>query len=539
MYKDHFQLRGMPFSIAPDPGYFYLSNQHRDAWVHLGHAVNGDAGVVLLTGEVGAGKTTVCRRLMDELPAHVQVALIFNPRMSPLDLLIGVCRQFGIQNASDALAPEALEALIAAHVAERRRDQKACVLIIDEAQGLQPEVLETLRRLRAAAWDERESLRLVLIGQPELNELLAQPTCAAFNQCITLRYHLGPLGLDDVAAYVAHRLQVAGAREQLIPRRLAGPLHRMSGGIPRVINLICDRALLGAFVLGRRRVSHRLLVEACGEATGREPAASQWWRRAGAVIGAGGLLAAGAVLAVAARPAPPMTGAPAAPLLPVMAAADDASVAGLDPQNPSEWPEGMAGPASERLAFAALLKRWDLPAPGPSVAPCRAVVERGLMCVQGRDEIEALRRLDMPAVLQLVDRQGRQTHVALVQLRRHQAVLQVGRSLRTVSIPVLESQWTRHYTVVWRPPADLKGTVADGAEGAPVAWMRERLARLQGDRIETLPLKLEGRLRSALQDFQQEEGLPVSGAADLRTLMHLASRTEPLAPSLDSRQCGA
>jgi general secretion pathway protein A len=195
----------------------------------------------------------------------------------------------------------------------------------------------------------------------------------------------------------------------------------------------------------------------------------------------------------------------------------------------------MEGRHSEAQAFAALLRRWEAQ-PQVGVPACRAAAAQGLMCVQGRDEIEALRRLDMPAVLQLVDGQGRQSHVALVQVRRNLAVLQLGNAVRTVPIPVLESQWTRHYTVVWRAP--LAAQDAAGKPGPPVSWMRERLAQLRGEDAKALPARLEGRLKSALQEFQMLEGLPPSGDADLRTLMHLASRTEPLAPSLEAPQCG-
>lgn len=532
MYKDHFQLRAMPFSIAPDPGYFYLSNQHRDACLHLGHALNGDAAVVLLTGEVGAGKTTVCKRLLDDLPAHVQVALIFNARLAPQDLLLALCRQFSVGGVDETSPPDALEARIASHVAQRAREGQLSVLIIDEAQGLSHEALEALRRLRSAAWDEKEGLRLVLIGQPELNELLARPQNAGFERCITLRYHLGPLGQADVAAYVSHRLSVAGGRRQLFPPRLIGPLHRMSGGIPRVINLICDRALLGAFVLGERVVTRRILGEAWCEATGQEPAASRWPRYAFRALAASALLAAGAGLAMMARPAP--AAKPHRSPVPVAA---DAITAGLDPRNPSDWPDGMAGRPSEALAFAALLGRWEVQPPAGMPA-CRAAASQGLMCVQGRDEIEALRRLDMPAVLQLVDRQGRQSHVALVQVRRNLAILQLGNAVRSVPIPVLESQWTRHYTVVWRPPPSPEHAAAAPPGSPPVSWLRERLAQLKGDDAKALPARLEGRLKTALQEFQMVEGLPASGDADLRTLMHLASRTEPLAPSLEARHCG-
>jgi general secretion pathway protein A len=533
MYKDHFLLRAMPFSMAPDPAYFYLSNQHRDALTHLRHAVDGEGSVVLLSGEIGAGKTTVCRRLLDELPGHVQVALIHNPRVTPHDLLLNVCRQFGIAGTDDRMPLSELESLLARHAAEAGRAGRAMLLIIDEAQGLSPELLEQLARLNAASQLEGGGLRLVLIGQPELNELLARPENAGFNQCITMRYHLGPLARDDVAAYLAHRLSVAGGRKPLIPRGLVPRLHRMSQGIPRVINLICDRALLGAYVLGKQGVNRRILEEAWGEAVGGAPPSARTWplRRAWAVIGAIGLLAGGAVFAVVSR-SEPMQGV----LMPSVPT--DASSAGLDPKDPSDWPDGMGGKHSESLAYQALLRRWDV-APAQGASPCAAASQQGLMCVRGRDDFEAVRRLNLPAVLQLVDRSGKPTYVTLVQVHKEQAVLQLGATLRRVSVAVLESQWTHHYTVVWRPPPALKGGVEPGTEGPAVDWLRDRLARLKGVDAKTLPATLNGALKNSLQEFQSREGLASTGAGDLRTLMHLASRTEPLAPSLDAQQCGS
>lgn len=545
MYKEHFHLRAMPFSIAPDPGFFYMSNQHRDAWLHLGHAIAGDAKVVLLTGEVGAGKTTVCRRLVAELPGHVKCAMLFNPGATADDLLAGICLQLGLD--AGRWAPEDVrdqhgdrdmrEARILRHVADRCADAQATLLIVDEAQGLGAEAFATLQRLSRRDVEGQDGLRLVLVGQPELNELLALPENAAFDRSISMRYHLGPLGREDVAAYVAHRLAIAGGGERLIPRRLIGRLHRLSGGIPRVINLICDRALLATFAQGRAAVTARVLATACAEATGREAPPVRWARWAATAAKGFGLMAAGVVLGAVARPN--SAGELAAQSKPVAVGAllQEVSTAGLDPQNPSDWPDGMGGRASTPLAYAALLRRWDVPATAAGTDPCRQAAQSGLMCVQGRDEIEALRRLDVPAVLQLVDRQGRQTQVALVQLRKRLAVLQVGGALRTVTIPVLESQWTRHYTVIWRPPTGPNGGVEPGEDGPRAQWVRDRLAQIQNPDLARMPARLDGRIKLALRDFQTLEGLPATGGADLRTLMYLASRTEALAPRLEIRQC--
>ncbi len=530
MYKDHFRLQAMPFSIAPDPSYFFLSNQHRDALTHLRHALEGAPGVVLLTGEIGAGKTTVCRRLLADLPSAVNVALIYNPRLTPQELLEALCQEFGIAGAVDGASPDELARRVAEHVAAAGRAGKTSLLIIDEAQNLGSEVLEQLRRLLDANRSERETLRIVLIGQPELNEILAQQENARFNEAISVRFHLGPLERSDVEGYVRHRLSVAGGKKQLFPRRLMQRLHRMSQGIPRVINLICDRALLGAFVLGKETVTARILEEARAEAVGQDAGYARWRRLKPMVIGSVGLLTAGACLAVALRSAPPDKG----PLQ--LQPQTDVSVADLDPMDPSDWPDGMAGKRSEALAFAALLKRWNV-ANADNEPPCGPRMPTGLKCVQGRDELEDLRRLNMPAVLQLMDRRGRQMQVALVQLQKDQAVLQLGDTVRRVPVSALESQWTHQYTVLWRPPPQLQGSIAAGSGGAPVEWLRERIARLKGLDAGTLPTRLEGPLKAQLQAFQTLEGLRVTGAGDLRTLVVLSGRTEPDAPALDAAAC--
>jgi general secretion pathway protein A len=530
MYKDHFRLRAMPFSIAPDPSYFYLSNQHREALTLLRHALAHGGGVAVLTGEVGAGKTTVCRRLLDELPGHVDVALIHNPRLTAHELLLTACQALGVEAAHEDSPAAELTREVAEHMAASARSGRATLLIIDEAQSLRGEVLDQMRLLHEASGPGETGLRIVLIGQPELNDLLAQPQNARFNELVAMRHHLGPLERSDVDGYVQHRLGVAGSEQRLFPRRLMPRLHRMSQGVPRVINLICDRALLGAYVLGKAVVTGRILAEARAEALGQENRWSRWRHFAPYGLGAAGLVVAGVCFAVVLRtPAAPA----AASVLP--AEAVDTALTSLDPMDPSDWPFGMGGRSSEALAYAALLKRWDVSA--QAELPCNAPIRTGLRCVQGRDDFDDLRRLNTPAVLQLMDRGGRKMHVALVQVRRNEAVLQLGDTVRRVPVSAVVSQWTRQYTLLWRPPQPLGATVGVGSGGPAVDWIRERIARWKGLDAGTLPRTLDGPLKTHLQAFQTLEGLRATGAADLRTLVHLATRTEQGAPVLEPTDC--
>ena len=298
MYVSFFGLRQAPFSIAPDPRYLYMSERHREALAHLLYGVQGGGGFVLLSGEIGAGKTTVCRCFLEQVPAGCQVAYIFNPRLTVTELLQSVCDEFGIAVAPPApggqptIKPyiDVLNAhLLAAHA---RGGQ--CVLIIDEAQNLSPRVLEQLRLLTNLETNERKLLQIILIGQPELRSLLAEPGMEQLAQRVIARYHLGALTAPETAAYVAHRLAVAG-RQGAVPFDAAAlrRLHGLSGGVPRRINLLADRALLGAYAQGKAQVGRKLMDQAALEVFDSAAPArgSGWW--AGRRLGLWAVVATG------------------------------------------------------------------------------------------------------------------------------------------------------------------------------------------------------------------------------------------------------
>ena len=268
MYASFFGLKQSPFSIAPDPRYLYMSERHREALAHLLYGVQGGGGFVLLSGEIGAGKTTVCRCFLEQVPLGCQVAYIFNPQLTVIELLQTVCDEFGIVvvpgtgSATVKTFVDALNAhLLAAHAQGRH-----CVLIIDEAQHLSAEVLEQLRLLTNLETSERKLLQIMLIGQPELRSLLAAPGLEQLAQRVIARYHLGPLSAAETAAYVAHRLAVAGLSGAMPfdPAALRR-IHRLTGGVPRRISLLCDRALLGARAEGQARVGQRIVERAASE----------------------------------------------------------------------------------------------------------------------------------------------------------------------------------------------------------------------------------------------------------------------------------
>ena len=268
MYREYFGLQEAPFSIAPNPRYLYMSGGHQEALAHLLYGIRSDGGLVLLTGDVGTGKTTLCRFLLEQIPGDTDVAFLLNPKLTVTELLAAVCDELGIayperETSVKVFVDLVNNALLDAHARGRRT-----VLIIEEAQNLGIDVLEQLRLLTNLETDEQKLLKIVLIGQPELRDLLARGDLRQLSQRITARYHLAPLAQKEVGAYVAHRLTVAGGRRTLFPPSAIAAVARLSGGIPRLINLLCDRALLGAYAQGKDSVDRSILNHAAAEVFG-------------------------------------------------------------------------------------------------------------------------------------------------------------------------------------------------------------------------------------------------------------------------------
>src|SRR5579863_632179 len=270
MYLKFFGLNEKPFAITPDPRYLYLSERHAEALAHLLYGINEAGGFVQLTGEVGTGKTTIVRSLLAQTPKNAEIALILNPRMTAPEFLLTICEELGIgvpDSATESLKDLVdilSQYLLRAHAGGRR-----VVLVVDEAQNLAPEVLEQVRLLTNLETNTQKLLQIILIGQPELRELLGRNELRQLAQRITGRYHLNPLSRDETTAYVRHRLRVAGATTDIFSPQALAEVYRLSQGVPRVINVICDRALLGAYSLDRHRVTTPLVRNAAAEVFGR------------------------------------------------------------------------------------------------------------------------------------------------------------------------------------------------------------------------------------------------------------------------------
>jgi len=269
MYEQFFHLDKRPFSIAPDPGFLYMSDRHRDALAHLKYGLESDGGFVLVTGEVGTGKTTLLRDLITHVPGDIDVAFILNPRLTVRELLQTICDELGIDYpAEDQHSVKPYIDRLNKHLLRTHRLGRTAVVLIDEAQNLSPAVLEQLRLLTNLETNERKLLRIILVGQPELKGMLARQELRQLSQRITARYHLEPLNLADTRAYLSHRLMVSGGNPNLFTGWASWNIHRHASGIPRLINIIADRALLGAYSDNKPRVDFRIAQQAATETRG-------------------------------------------------------------------------------------------------------------------------------------------------------------------------------------------------------------------------------------------------------------------------------
>ena len=284
MYTEFFGLSEKPFSITPDPRYLYMSRRHADALAHLIYGISESGGFIQLTGEVGTGKTTLIRSLLEQLPAKAEIALILNPQLSTREFLQVICEELRTPPPADDSVKARIDSLNA-HLLKVHAEDRRVVLIVDEAQTLSPELLEQVRLLTNLETAKQKLLQIILIGQPELRDILDRPQMRQIAQRVTGRFHLEPLSAEDTAAYVRHRMKVAGSQTDVFTRSALRALYRTSRGIPRLINVIADRTLLAAYTRDRHTADGGLVSRAAREVFGRRRPAGRWWPWVAAGIG--------------------------------------------------------------------------------------------------------------------------------------------------------------------------------------------------------------------------------------------------------------
>ena len=554
MYASFFGLNEKPFSITPDPRYLYLSRRHAEALAHLVYGVTESGGFIQLTGEVGTGKTTIVRSVLEQLPAHAEVALVLNPRLSPQEFLVTICDELHV-TVSDRKSQKAVVDALNQRLLEAHSEGKRIVLIVDEAQNLSAEVLEQVRLLTNLETAKQKLLQIILIGQPELRHVLARSDLRQLAQRITGRYHLEPLEVDETRAYVIHRLQVAGGRPEVFSNAALRVLHRTSGGIPRLINVIADRALLGAWSKEQSTVSPSVVGQAANEVFGEKPEPARrhrlpWGRlalgaAAVAVVAVAGTLAwqrfaapplepaaQAAAPAIVERLEPPPEQAPVdkAPALPLVTEEPVTQVAELPIAQ--TLPVVVVAPLGERLAsgaiptgtdsaFAALFDLWDVSYVAGAGLACEQARAEGLECLFQRGTWGELVGLNRPAVLVLTDAAGVDHQVVLAGVDASgDARLRTADGEFTVPLAELLPTWFGEYLMLWRPAAGTGRVLTAGAQGADVAWLRRTLGELRGSPVPPDGSALyEPNLEAAVREFQRQRRLEVDGMAGAMTML--------------------
>ena len=552
MYLSFFGLNEKPFSITPDPRYLFLSERHAEAMAHLLYGIKEAGGFIQLTGEVGTGKTTIVRSLLAQTPENAEIALILNPRMTAPEFLLTLCEELGIGVPARAigslkdLVDVLNDYLLRAHAAGRR-----VVLVVDEAQNLAPEVLEQVRLLTNLETNTQKLLQIILIGQPELRELLDRSELRQLAQRITGRYHLDPLSGPETIAYVRHRLRVAGATSEIFTRRALQRIYRLSGGVPRVINILCDRALLGGYSMDRHRITTGLVRQAGTEVFGRH-AGRPWivWSGAGAAV----LLVAGTVALWRLAPALWMaSSAQAQPLqrtaqhqpanakghdAPAHAAAASSSAGAQQslPQLLSRY----AGETSAQAAYAKLFRLWGLRYTDGATGPCRQASGHGLFCLTEQGSLGQLRLYNRPAMLLLTDSAGHTYHVVVRQLGRAHATLELGPTPCRVGLAALTRDWLGAYVMLWHPPDGRLHTLSAGMSGSGVRWLRTSLQQLEGVHSSGSGDNVyDAGLVQLVRRFQRTHGLVVDGIAGVETQVAVSGQLgQPRTPLLDAQRNG-
>jgi general secretion pathway protein A len=545
IYLQHFGLKREPFSIVPDPGFLYPSNHHRQAVAHLKYGLDREGGFILLTGEVGTGKTTLTRTMLKRMPAHIRVAYVLNSKLNVTDLLASICDELGIELPTDSPESRGLsfsktridalnQNLLQAHA-----EGKKTLIVIEEAQNLSADVLETLRLLSNLETNTHKLLHILLVGQPELLDILAQKELRQLNQRVVSRFHLLPLEKDDVGNYVNHRLHRAGAKGSLFDSACISVLFRLTGGVPRLINLVCQHSLLATYSTGLKVVSPNLVKQAAVEILGSRNTADENKK---SYIILTGLLVLVAVLMISIANQTSVTPESSVDMEP---STDQKSVAAMKPPvNIEASINEMAAVVVSPSPFSSLLKIWSVDS--------GAIYSEEEFSAQATDnrlrtekiaaaKISDLERINRPGIVWIKpsfdsSQRGLKSYL-LTGLDKTAVRLKSTDGSIVVPLENFLTGWSGRYLYLWQPMQSFN-TLTVGDRNAPaVSWLQDQLAIINqnSERIIT-----GGRYTAAIAQkvasFQSQQTLMADGVVGRETIMRLNELANPQHPQLVGEQ---
>ncbi len=541
MYTKFFGLTEKPFAITPDPRYLFMSERHGEALAHLVYGISESGGFVQLTGEVGTGKTTLVRTVLGRLPDEVDVALILNPQLTALEFLITICQELSIPLPEDKHSTKALVDALNSHLLEVHARGRRTILLVDEAQNLSTDVLEQLRLLTNLETTKQKLLQIILIAQPELRDILAQNELRQLAQRVTGRYHLEPLSRDEASLYIDHRLKVAGSLDEIFDATAKREVFNVSGGVPRLINVTCDRAMLGAYSLETRKIGKSIVRRAAAEVSGQKFASGlmKWAVPVLGIAGAG-IIALGIWFLASQQERQPQE-VLSVPL------ETRRSVAGHEAMRTAQADDAGdskdQGPVTASLedllvdastltdtmsATTILFGLWGIVFEAGNGPACSQAETAGLGCLLQRGSWAGIRQLDRPVMLTLTDSNGNTHQPILVSLDGDKGELAFGQTRSIHSIQEISKIWFGEYLLIWRAPNGNSRPIKPGMRDKNVRWLRQSLAAIDTDYnleagasadLDYFDEDLEERLK----DFQRQHRLKVDGLAGQQTQITINS----------------
>ncbi len=497
MYEQFYGLSEYPFSITPNPRFVYLSQRHRDALAHLLYGVGqgSSGGFIQLTGEVGTGKTTLCRLVLEQVPDTTRIALILNPMLSPGELLRAICHELQIPIEDSDGSVQQLQERLNHYLLERHAEGMRVVLIIDEAQNMSRDSLEQVRLLTNLETATDKLLQIILIGQPELRELLARQELRQLAQRITARYHLDPLNEAETETYVRHRLEVAGAQRCPFTADGLRAIYRASEGVPRLINIIADRALIAGYSQEVDRIGAGLVRAAAREVAGEEPEQSGGWLR--------GLIAAVALILV-------LAGATALAL--ALLRSPESVETDLAPTWISVLEDSTATSAFNELAAV-----WPRLSGEQVASACSGDQAAAAACLMLRGNWTYLEQINLPAVLQLHDPRG--SHILMARLESRDVILRHNGQDWRVPRTQIERRWRGELLMAW--PDD--GTLLRIGDSGPRVLRAKELAAktMLAPWTGTINQDYDETFRDWVANFQRLHGIDDDGVIGPATRLFL------------------
>ena len=585
MYQDFFSLKHLPFSISPDPDFLFLSDRHQEALAHLKYGLQSNGGFVLLTGEVGTGKTTICRLLLQQLPAGLDVAFILNPALNEVELLATICDEFNIDYPKENISLKVLFDSLTTWMSDNQHQGRGAVVLIDEAQHLSFAVLEQLRLLTNIESNNKKALQVILIGQTELQDKLKERELRQLAQRITARYHLLTLTEKETHYYIQHRLNIAGASYPIFDAKTQQRIFKYSHGVPRIINLICDRCLLAAYSENSHKVSVKILATVIKELDVdhrlyNEPSQLKHWSRfillVLLILFTGMQLSKVSIqplflslfdnISATLRSSPasvqtlvpvesnldtelsdnfepiletesiPLetnietntpevisTTSPTVNYAPTQSVPDEAEANWFD-----DYPLLDLNQGEFAYALRSLYAIWGYQVDLLDIS-CEQGAVASLLCFSEASNIEKLDQLNYPAIIKLSN--GEQDIYAVVYKASESYQLLIGEQSIDVSVEWLVRYWHGGLTLLWKTPFIPQRKIKLGDQGERVLWLSQQL-----NLIYSLPASNKAifdiDLQEEVKQFQRDHGLIDDGIVGPRTMLLIMQQMHPEFPRL-------